>query len=638
MLETTVRHALDPLSVEEIATAVRVIRAERNLTGPHRFNLVTLAEPAKSVPASSNGHRSRQAFAVVLDGVERAGHEAVVSLTDERLLSWTRIETGQPPILLSEFLACEQAVRADPGFQAAMRRRGVEDMSLVWVDPWSTGHYPGQENDRRLSRALIWVKNDPDDDNGYAHPVENLAVTVDLHEQKVVAIEDGGVVPIPRQTGNYRPGDVGPPRPGLKPLEIVQPEGPSFEVDGYAVRWQNWRFRVGFTPREGLVLHEVGWDSDGRVRPILYRASVSEMVVPYGDPGLAHRKKNAFDVGEYNIGALANSLTLGCDCLGLIRYFDAALVSDDGTPYVLENAVCMHEEDYGVLWRHWNWRTDEAEIRRSRRLVVSFWSTVGNYDYGFFWYLYQDGRIEAEVKLTGIVSTGAVPPGVVPRYGQRLNADGLYAPIHQHFFSYRLDFDVDGARNTVLEEHAEPDSAGDHNPLDAGYFMVSTRLERESEAQQLCDPARARTWKIINPDSLNAVGEPVAYRLTPHGNVLPFAASSAGVVARATFATKHLWVTPYEPTERFAAGDYPNQHPGGAGLPEWTSADRAIAETDVVLWYTLGVHHQARLEDWPVMPCGYAGFSLTPSGFFDQNPALDVPAPTPTHSPNGHCH
>jgi primary-amine oxidase len=362
------------------------------------------------------------------------------------------------------------------------------------------------------------------------------------------------------------------------------------------------------------------------------------MVVPYGDPALTHRKKNAFDVGEYNIGALANSLTLGCDCLGLIRYFDVNLVADDGTPTVLENAICLHEEDHGVLWRHWNWRSDQTEVRRSRRLVISFWATVGNYDYGFFWYLYQDGRIEAEVKLTGIVSTGAVAPGTKPTHGQLLNPAGLYAPIHQHFFSYRLDVDVDGPTNAVLEEHAEAETPGDHNPLDAGYFMVARRLERESEAKRLCDPARARTWKVINPESLNAIGEPVGYRLVPHGNVLPLAAPSASVTARATFATKHLWVTPYEPSERFAAGEYPNQHPGCAGLPAWTTADRAIAETDVVLWYTLGVHHQARPEDWPVMPCGYAGFNLVPSGFFDQSPALDVPAPEARHGVNGHCH
>ena len=108
-------------------------------------------------------------------------------------------------------------------------------------------------------------------------------------------------------------------------------------------------------------------------------------------------------------------------------------------------------------------------------------------------------------------------------------------------------------------------------------------------------------------------------------------------------------MTPHADDERYPAGEYPNQHPGGAGLPAWTATDRAIVETDVVLWYTLGVHHAARLEDWPVMPTARAGFMLLPDGFFDRNPALDVPPTSQAEnhsvlatgsgaSEDGHCH
>jgi primary-amine oxidase len=360
------------------------------------------------------------------------------------------------------------------------------------------------------------------------------------------------------------------------------------------------------------------------------------MVVPYGDPNLTHQRKNAYDVGELNLGALANSLTLGCDCLGEIHYFDAALVDQQGNPYTLKNAICLHEEDFNVLWRHWNMRSGSWEIRRSRRLVISSWSTIGNYDYGFFWYLYQDGTIGCEVKLTGILSTGAVAPGETPRYGQLLNADGLYGPIHQHFFNFRLDLDVDGPVNTVYEEHTETEPAGPGNPLNAAFRAVRTVLRKESEAQQLIDPLRGRTWKIVNPAARNAVGEPVGYRLVPQTNVGAFSAPAASVTKRATFITKHLWVTPQTEGELHAAGDYPNQHPGGAGLPGWTADDRPIEERDVVLWYTLGTHHQPRPEDWPVMPVVAAGFQLMPAGFFDRNPALDVPPPAP-HANGHHC-
>jgi primary-amine oxidase len=129
----------------------------------------------------------------------------------------------------------------------------------------------------------------------------------------------------------------------------------------------------------------------------------------------------------------------------------------------------------------------------------------------------------------------------------------------------------------------------------------------------------------------NAVGEPVGYKLIPHAHILAFAQPDASVTKRAAFITKHLWVTPYARDEQHAAGNYPNQHSGGAGLPEWTAADRTIADTDVVLWHTFGAHHVARLEDWPVMPVQYSGFTLQPVGFFDANPALDVPPPHGTH-------
>ncbi len=644
---TITRHPLEPLSVDELAAVVDLLREERGVDDRYRFVQVDLREPPKALllaadaaDAGEDGDApepEREARAILIDRAGRTTVEAVVSLTQRRVTAWEHVTAGQPPLTFEELLGCEQVVREHPDFRTAMHRRGITDMDLVWVDPWSAGAYDDETEyaGRRLTRGLVWVKAGPEDDNGYAHPVENVIVLFDLHEMAVIRVDDFGVVPVPAKTANYAPEDVGPPRPDLKPLAITQAEGPSFAVDGHLVRWQKWRLRVGFTAREGLVLHTVGWEEDGRLRPILHRASLSEMVVPYGDPATTHGRKNAFDVGELNLGALANSLALGCDCLGEIRYFDAALVDQRGTPYTLQNAICLHEEDYGVLWRHWNMRTGGTQVRRSRRLVISSFSTIGNYDYGFFWYLYQDGTIQCEVKLTGILSTGAVPPGETPRHGQLLNADGLYGPIHQHFFSFRLDFDVDGPTNAVWEEHAEPEPAGPGNPLDAAFRTVRTPLRRESEAQQLVDPLRARTWKVVNPGRRNAVGEPVGYRLVPHGNVAALAGAAASVTRRAAFITKHLWVTPYAEGERHAAGDYPNQHPGGAGLPAWTAADRPIADTDVVLWYTLGSHHQPRPEDWPVMPVAYAGFLLQPAGFFDRNPALDLPPPAP-HA-DGHC-
>ncbi len=334
---------------------------------------------------------------------------------------------------------------------------------------------------------------------------------------------------------------------------------------------------------------------------------------------------------------LANSLTLGCDCLGLIRYFDAHVTRYDGTVAKIENAVCMHEEDYGILWKHWDWRTDHTEVRRSRRLVVSFIASIGNYDYGFFWYLYQDGTIESEVKATGIVHTRGAAPGETPPYGQ-LVAPGVDAPIHQHFFSARLDFDVDGTDNAVYEVHSETVPMGPDNPYGNAFRPVKTLIANEADSPELIDPLHGRYWMVANRSKRNALGEPVAYKLMPGDNVMAMCHPDSAFAKRGGFAYKHFWATRFDPRERYAAGDYPNQNAERAtACRAGCSRRRSIEDEDVVVWYSFGLHHLPRPEDWPVMPVAYIGFMLKPFGFFDENPALDVPPTKPGH---GHscCH
>ncbi|MBJ7599061.1 primary-amine oxidase [Candidatus Nephthysia bennettiae] len=636
---TTRSHPLDPLSAEEIETAASTLRSERELDGGVRFVYISLKEPAKEVVLAFRPGDTveRQASVLLRDKTRRTTYEAVVSVTRRAVTSWREVPGMQPPIMFEEFVAAEQAVKSDPRWQEAMRRRGVEDFESAMIDPWPLG-YNGPEDDPqagRFIRPLTWVRRGGPDDNGYARPVEGLIVRFDLDRMVVADVEDHGPVPLPPRSGNYtaegisspenQPHFPAGPRQDLKPVEITQPEGTSFEVDGQEVRWQKWRFRVGFTPREGLVLHTVSYQDGDRLRPVLYRASLSEMFIPYGDPRPTHYRKNVFDMGECGVGALANSLELGCDCLGEIHYFDAVLNDNDGKPAVLRNAVCLHEEDAGLLWKHTDFRTGKAEVRRSRRLVVSMITTIGNYEYGLFWYFTQDGAIQYEVKLTGVISTGALPLGERPRHGT-LVAPGLYGPHHQHFFCVRLDMMVDGLRNSVYECDSEALPAGPDNPHGNAWIVKSTLLRSESEAQRVTEPRAARYWKIASAENRNALGEPVAFRLQPGDNVLPFHQSGSQALRRAEFTTRHLWVTAYDADQNFPAGDYPNQHPGGDGLPAYAAGDRPLEDADVVVWYTFGAHHVVRAEDWPVMPVTHAGFQLKPEGFFDGNPALDVPA------------
>ena len=640
---TGVTHPLEPLTADEVATASSILREARGLGPSARFVFVTLHEPPKALlRAWSPGDDPlpREAHVVLYERGTRTTCEAVVSLTAREVVSFVEVPGVQAPIMAEEFVSCEAIVVADPRWQEAMRRRGVEDFSLAMVDPWASS-WTGPDDDpsaHRIMRPLTWVRSAPGE-HGYARPVEGLVVLVDLDAGEVVDVQDTGVVPFPPKAGNYEEPWVFDPdnvpavegyRNDVKPIAITQPEGPSFTVDGHAVAWQKWTLRIGFTPREGLVLHEVGYAG----RSIVHRASLAEMYVPYGDPAPTHRFKNVFDQGEYGIGWLANPLTLGCDCVGHIEYFDGVVNDNDGGAVVIPNAVCMHEEDAGIAWKHTDFRTGAVQVRRRRRLVVSSIVTVGNYEYGYFWYLYTDGTIEYEVKLTGVISTGAVAPGEVPAHGT-LVAPGLYGPHHQHFFCVRLDMAVDGTANRVVEVDSQPSAPGPDNPHGNAWETVHTVLGSEAAARRDTDPQRARFWKVESTEKTSALGLPTAYALVPGQTVPPMYSRDALFAPRSGFTEHQFWVTAYDPAQRFAAGDYPNQHPGGQGLPTYGTGDRPLDGEDVVVWYTFGTHHVVRPEDWPVMPVGHIGFMLKPSGFFDGNPALDTP---PSAAGGGHCH
>jgi primary-amine oxidase len=630
------RHPLDPLTQSELEETVRILKAERHLS-ENVLASINLIEPAKQAIANYKLGESleRKALAVLLDRNRRTAFELIVNLNDHSVSSVTELPSGvQPSIMLDEFAECEQAVRRSPLFQEALRKRGVSDADLVMVEPWSAGMYgtelPQEEGVRRM-RALCFVRSEPLD-NGYARPMDSIVIVVDLYKMEVIRIEEYGVVPLPPEPGNWAREYIPRMRNDLKPIEILQPEGPSFEVTGNQVEWQKWKFRVGFTSREGLVLHTISYHDDGVERPILHRASICEMVVPYGDPGEQYYRKNAFDIGEYGLGMLANSLALGCDCLGVIHYFDFPLVDSRGQVTPLKNAVCLHEEDCGILWKHTDWRTGQSEVRRSRRLSVSFIATVGNYEYAFYWYFYQDGTLQCEIKLTGIMNTTTLPPGEKSPYGVEV-APRLNAPFHQHIFAARLVTNIDGPHNSVYEVNSVGVPAGPANPHGNAFTAEETLLETEQQAQRRVNSATARFWRVVNPGKKNRLGRPVGYRLVPGENCPPFVQPDAAVMRRAGFTANHLWVTPYRPQERYAAGEYPNQHPTGDGLPYWTRANRKVENTELSLWYVFAHNHVPRPEDWPVMPAAMLGFQMRPDGFFERSAAMDVPPP-----PKACCH
>ncbi|MED6109100.1 hypothetical protein PIB30_030533 [Stylosanthes scabra] len=621
-------HPLDPLSAAEISVAVATVRAAGptpEMRDSMRFIEAVLVEPEKQVVALADAYffppfqpsllprtkagpliptklPPRKARLIVYNKRSNETNIWIVELTQVhaatrgghhrgKVISSQLVPDVQPPMDAVEYAECEAVVKDFPPFVEAMKKRGIEDMDLVMVDPWCAGyHSEADAPSRRLAKPLIFCRTESDCpmENGYARPVEGIHVLVDMQNMIVLEFEDRKLVPLPPTDPlrNYTCGETrgGVDRSDVKPLQIVQPEGPSFRVKGHFIQWQKWNFRIGFTPREGLVIYSVAYidGSRGR-RPVAHRLSFVEMVVPYGDPNDPHYRKNAFDAGEDGLGKNAHSLKKGCDCLG--------------------------------------------------RLTVSFICTVANYEYGFYWHFYQDGKIEAEIKLTGILSLGALQAGETRKYGTTI-APGLYAPVHQHFFVARMDMAVDckpgEAYNQVVEVDVKVEEVGKSNVHNNAFYAEEKVLKSESEAMRDCEALSARHWIVRNTRSVNRTGHLTGYKLVPGSNCLPLAGSEAKFLRRAAFLKHNLWVTAYSPNEMYPGGEFPNQNPRvGEGLPTWVKQNRPLEEADIVLWYVFGVTHIPRLEDWPVMPVERIGFMLMPHGFFNSSPAVDVPPSLP---------
>jgi primary-amine oxidase len=619
------QYPLDPLSASEIETAAKVLSAAPQFPEHGKFATLVLKEPPKAdVLAFTPGSPiARQAFAIILDRLHNHTFEAIVDITASRLVSWTEVKGVQAAVLDSEFDVMDTVVRADPRWQAAMRKRGITDFSELQLDNWAVGDVAPQYQKKRLLRAVTYYKGKQT--NFYGRPVEGVIALVDMNEEKVLEITDTGVRPLPPPSQEFEMKATGL-RDAPKRLVISQPSGASFTIKGQEITWQKWHFRYTMHPREGLVLHQIGYEDEGRVRSILYRAALSEMAVPYGDTDTNWRWRSAFDIGEYGMGRLASSIEPDTDAPPNATLIDVTFAGDDGAPYVLPKAVGVYERDGGMLWKHYESYSKTNESRRGRELVVCFIATIGNYDYAINWIFHQDGTLEVDAALTGIMLPKGVAAAKAGTQGAgHLVSPNVVAPHHQHFFNFRLDFDIDGQSNAVHEMNTTAMPPGPNNPALNGMVMKETMLTTETAAARDMNMATARTWMIVNPAETNALGTHPSYVLVPGTNAVPYVSPASDVRKRAGFINHPFWVTRYHDGEMYAGGVYPNQSRGGGGLTSWVANNESIANQDVVVWYTMGITHIPRPEEWPVMPVTHVGFKMIPANFFTRNPALDVP-------------
>ncbi|HEX3745614.1 MAG TPA: primary-amine oxidase [Bryobacteraceae bacterium] len=609
-------HPLSPLTADEIRAAARIFRSAPQFPAGAQFSILTLDEPPKA-QVLAKVPIPRRAFAVIYDHAGDHTFETVANLATGALDSWKEIPGVEPPIDSIDSDLADRIVRSDPRWARAMRAHGIHDPNRVVTMSWTAGYFglPGTEQGR-IVRVVPYFAGAGE--NLYAHPVEGVVAHVNLTTHKILDFLDiDRNVPVSSENDDLGPRDV---RAAPAPLVISQPNGPGFQIEDGEVRWQKWRFRYALHAREGVVLYTVGYEDGGKVRPVMYRGSLSEMVVPYGDPTAGWFFRNSFDVGELGLGSTASPLRAGVDCPANCTVLDAVLGDENGQPRVIPGAVALFERDGGVEWKH------EENTRRSRELVLSYWTQPGNYEYGFEWVFHQDGTLESRVQLTGIMAAKGVAPGTHDPYSH-IVGQGIAAPHHEHFFAFRLDMDVDGQPNRVVELNTEPLSAGPQNPYGGGFSMEQTPLRTEQEAERELNMPTSRRWVVQSTTATNSLGMPTGYLLMPGENSVSFAQPDSWIRKRAGFLNAHLWVTPYSDDERYAGGDFPNQSHGGDGLTKWTKANRSVDGRDVVVWYVMGITHNPRPEDWPVMPVYEAGFKLMPLGFFSRNPAMDLPVP-----------
>lgn len=626
-----VRHPLDALTAQEYWSVFEAMKASGKLTSASRYGGIHLREPPKATVLRWRPGQPfrREALAIVKQG--RKTFEGVVDVAGRKLISWREIKGVQPILLAEESEGVEDLVKADPRWQAAMRKRGITDFDTVSCSADKTPGYfaTPEEQGRRLQR--VCCSQTRGFSSGTGHPIEGLFAVWDSEERKIIRLIDTGAVPVPAGSAEYHAGAV---RPREVPGRIsMDQQVRGFRLDGNQVSWQNWDFHFRIDPKMGVVVTNVTYNDSGKRRSILYEGALAEIFVPYQDPAEGWYHKTSFDIGEGVVsGSVASVLEPGADCPDNAVYFDSVVPDARGVPHRWPRTACLFEREPGdPAWRH----AKEGlfvESRRRRDLVLRMITTIGDYDYAVDWIFFQSGNIKIAVGATGIVEVKAVRSrtaaedrdGKDGRYGHFV-ADNTVAVNHDHFFSFRLDLDIDGPENSLLKDQLKIERLPATHPRRSVWVTEKQIAKVEGDGRLHMMMERPALWRVINPNVKGPLGYPPSYEISSGHNGMSLMLDDDWPRRRAGFIAHHLWVTPFREDERYPAGDYPTQSRGGDGLPTWTKGDRRIENTDIVAWYTLGFHHVTRPEDWPIMPTVWHEFELRPFDFFARNPAVDLP-------------
>ena len=628
------KHPLDGLKTQEYWVIYDVLRDSGKMEEGIVVHSVLLHEPVKArVLAWRPGDPLFREAEIILTS-KGVTIEALVDITAHKLESWRERKDVQAPMIGAEYRAAEEIIKKDPQIIAALKKRGITDLNTIECSTIPFGYFAVPELEGH--RIVFGRCNDMHGAyNAWNRDIEGLVVEVDLTEKKVLKIIDEDIVPVSLAKADYQELPTAQ-RAGTTPIAVSQPLGPSFQIKDGEVSWQNWRFRFRLDPRLGAIVNLAGIQDGDRFRSVLYEGSISELYVPYMDPANGWATRVFMDAGEFYHSGILKPLRPEVDCPSNAVYFDGLNSNEHGFPILRSRHACLFESYSGdPSWRHFE--DGETYGGAARVLVLRTAAVIGNYDYVLDWRFERDGSLRVAVGATGIIETKTVKAktahgsghgmaGAPDEFGHFV-AENIIGVNHDHYFSYRLDVDVDGVNNTFMAHHLVKRMLD--NPARKSIWVVEPLTARtEKDAIMDIHLDKPAMWLFVNPNVKGPLGYPTGYELMPGATAISLLDPDDGPQKVAAFSSHQLWVTPYKVDERFAAGVYPTASKGDDGLAIWTKANRGIENTDIVAWYTLGFHHMTRAEDWPVMPVMWHEFVLRPFDFFPRNPVMDIP-PTP---------
>ena len=630
-------HPLDALDADEIMQTAALLRAGGHVDDATPILSLTLEPPPKSFVL---GWKRGDAFPRTARAVirkDRVNREFLIDLVDRRIVSTEVVPgPGQPPISFPEIIDSISIGLADTRMQEALAKRGITNLDALFCAPLTGGNF-GEEHEqsRRLVKLNCYdLANNPD--NIFAAPIEGLLAIVDLEAREVLRVIDEGVVPVSQESYSLSPAAV-PKLRGSKPVLITAPQGTNVRLDGWQVSWQNWRFHLRWDMRAGLIVSLADYVDGGKARRILYQGNVSEIFVPYQDTSEGWYYRTYMDEGDYGLGTTHSPLLAGVDCPADAVYLSPVMANTAGGADILDRRICLFERPTGDgTWRHYDLYTEDLNGRPNVELIVRFVATIGNYDYIFDWIFDNKAQVTYRVGASGLDAVKGVRSGSLS--DDTAAEDTRFGPLiapqraginHDHFFSIRLDLDVDGTTNRFVRDKLVAERQPDDSKRRSIWTTERDVATTDSTARYRLSYEKPSLWRVESSTGKNRYGYSTSYAIRPAGNVRPLVDEDDPPLSRAQFVNYHLWVTPYSADEMWAAGRYSNQSLPGQGLPAWTSAERNVEDEDIVLWYTLGFHHVPSAEDWPVYNLGWNSVTLRPYNFFDENPAMDLPEADP---------